>query len=76
MVGIAVTWNLIIREIPIRKRSWFLYQLEIKTADGGTTVINSDGTWKSSMAGAIKKSDIYNGETLDARLISSSVNLT
>lgn len=52
-----------------------LYQLEIKLADGSTTVVNSDGTWKSSMAGAIKKSDIYNGETFDARLIHSAINL-
>ncbi len=46
-----------------------LYQLEVKLTDGTTTVISSDGTWKSSMAGAIKKSDIYNGEIFDARLV-------
>jgi alpha-L-rhamnosidase len=52
-----------------------LYQLEINLTNGSKIVVNSDGTWKSSMAGAIKKSDIYNGETFDARLIPSTINL-
>ncbi|RYG19520.1 MAG: alpha-L-rhamnosidase [Chitinophagaceae bacterium] len=53
-----------------------LYQLEVKLADGTTAVIGSDGTWKSSMAGAIRKSDIYNGETFDARLAKSDQDLS
>ncbi|TCC91570.1 alpha-L-rhamnosidase [Pedobacter frigiditerrae] len=52
-----------------------LYQLEISLTNGSKIVVNSDGTWKSSMEGAIKKSDIYNGETFDARLIPSTINL-
>ncbi|WP_316767224.1 glycoside hydrolase family 78 protein [Pedobacter frigiditerrae] len=52
-----------------------LYQLEITLSNGSKIVVNSDGTWKSSMAGAIKKSDIYNGETFDARLVPLTINL-
>ena len=44
-----------------------LFQLDIQFADGSTTQIISDETWKSS-TGAIRYSEIYNGETIDARL--------
>ena len=53
-----------------------LYQLEVKYTDGTTSLIASDGAWKSSLAGPIKKSDIYNGETYDANLIQAVPNLT
>jgi alpha-L-rhamnosidase len=55
-----------------------LYQLEIKFTDGTITIIGSDATWKSSLNGPIKKSDIYNGETFDNRSnqIISSLNPT
>lgn len=52
-----------------------LYQLEVNFVDGTTATINSDGTWKSSLSGPIKKSDIYNGETYDARLAQQNLNL-
>ncbi|MDQ7947504.1 MAG: family 78 glycoside hydrolase catalytic domain [Pedobacter sp.] len=45
-----------------------LYQLEIKYADGSIKTVVSDGTWKASLAGPVKKSDIYNGETFDGNL--------
>ncbi len=44
-----------------------LAQLKITYADGSEEWIVSDSTWKSS-TGAILQSDIYNGETYDARL--------
>ncbi len=44
-----------------------LLQLKIKYTDGTTETIISDASWKCS-TGAIIKSDIYNGETYDARL--------
>lgn len=43
-----------------------LAQLEVKYADGTTKRLVTDGTWEAS-TGAILKSDIYNGETYDAR---------
>lgn len=44
-----------------------LFQLKLEYADGSEEVIISDEDWKSS-TGPILKSDIYNGETYDARL--------
>jgi alpha-L-rhamnosidase len=44
-----------------------LFQLEVDYADGRYETIVSDGSWKSS-TGPILLSDIYNGETYDARL--------
>ncbi len=43
-----------------------LFQLEISYADGTSETIVSDGSWKSS-TGSIRYSEIYNGETIDAR---------
>lgn len=43
-----------------------LCQVIIRYSDGSTETINSDGTWKSS-TGAIQYSEIYGGETIDAR---------
>lgn len=50
------------------KEVGLLFQLVVTYADGSTEQINSDGTWKSSFDGPVVKSDIYNGETYDARL--------
>ncbi len=44
-----------------------LMQIQITYTDGRAAVVTSDGTWKSS-TGPILASDIYNGETYDARL--------
>ncbi|WP_430972810.1 family 78 glycoside hydrolase catalytic domain [Sunxiuqinia rutila] len=44
-----------------------LFQLELTYDDGSTAVVLSDGSWKSS-TGPIVYSEIYHGETYDARL--------
>lgn len=44
-----------------------LFQLNITYKDGSTETVVSDGSWKST-TGAIRYSEIYNGETIDARL--------
>lgn len=44
-----------------------LAQIEIKYADGNTETITTDESWKAS-TGPVLMSDIYNGETYDARL--------
>ncbi|PSL23380.1 glycoside hydrolase family 78 protein [Chitinophaga ginsengisoli] len=43
-----------------------LFQLNIQYTDGTEEVITSDNSWKSS-TGSILYSEIYNGETIDAR---------
>ncbi|SDG92431.1 glycoside hydrolase family 78 protein [Chitinophaga filiformis] len=43
-----------------------LFQLHIQYTDGTEEVITSDNSWKSS-TGSILYSEIYNGETIDAR---------
>lgn len=43
-----------------------LFQLEIRYSDGSTELVLSDGSWKSS-TGSITSSEIYHGETIDAR---------
>ncbi len=50
------------------KEVGLLFQLEIEYADGNKEMINSDQNWKVSFNGPVKASDIYNGETYDARL--------
>jgi alpha-L-rhamnosidase len=44
-----------------------LFQLNIVYNDGSTDLVWSNDTWKSSI-GSIRSSEIYNGETIDARL--------
>ncbi len=44
-----------------------LLQMEIRYADGRTVRVTSDSTWKSA-TGPIVYSDIYHGESYDARL--------
>ena len=48
-------------------KTGLLLQLEIKYSDGSSATIVSDHSWKSS-TGSIIYSEIYNGETIDARL--------
>lgn len=43
-----------------------LFQLDITYTDGSTASIISDGSWKSSTGGVVS-SEIYHGETIDAR---------
>ena len=43
-----------------------LFQLVLSYSDGSKVVIGSDESWKSS-TGNIRSSEIYNGETIDAR---------
>lgn len=43
-----------------------LFQLTITYSDGSTEQVVSDDSWKSS-TGSIRYSEIYNGETIDAR---------
>jgi len=57
------------------KEVGLLYQLEVTHADGSVTTINSDGSWKVSFDGPVKKSDIYNGETFNALLVKTATNL-
>ncbi len=45
-----------------------LLQLQITYTDGSTETIGSDTSWKATTNGPILGSDIYNGETYDARL--------
>lgn len=51
-----------------------LFQLEIEFADGTTTTIGSDASWKSS-TGEIRSNGIYQGEIVDARLRKSGWEL-
>ncbi len=44
-----------------------LLQIQISYADGSSQIVGSDLSWKAS-SGPILMSDIYNGETYDARL--------
>ena len=44
-----------------------LFQLNITYSDGSKETITSDNSWKSS-TGAIRYSEIYNGETIDASM--------
>lgn len=44
-----------------------LVQLELSWPNGETQRIGTDGTWKASQDGPIRKSDFYNGEDFDAR---------
>jgi len=43
-----------------------LFRLELRYTDGSTAIIASDGSWRSS-TGAIRNSEIYDGETIDHR---------
>ncbi len=45
-----------------------LFQLELEYTDGSRETIGTDGSWKYSTDGPIRNSEIYHGETYDARL--------
>ena len=50
-------------------KSWHcLFQLEINYEDGSHETILTDGSWKTSDAGPVRNSEIYDGETYDARM--------
>ncbi|HXB29091.1 MAG TPA: family 78 glycoside hydrolase catalytic domain, partial [Puia sp.] len=49
------------------KKIGLLAQFEIQYTDGSIETIISDGSWKTSDKGPIRSSEIYNGETYDAR---------
>jgi alpha-L-rhamnosidase len=59
-VGYDPTPNLYGKDIAL------LFQLQITYTDGSTVLVLSDGSWKSS-TGDIRNSEIYYGETIDAR---------
>jgi len=59
-VGYDPTPNLYGKDIAL------LFQLQITYTDGTTAMVVSDDSWKSS-TGAIRSSEIYYGETIDAR---------
>lgn len=46
-----------------------LCQLDLEYTDGSRETIASDNTWKYSVDGPIRNSEIYHGETYDSRLI-------
>jgi alpha-L-rhamnosidase len=49
------------------EKTALLMQIQISYADGRTALVTTDGSWKAA-TGPILASDIYNGETYDARL--------
>lgn len=57
-----------------RKHSFYgnqisgLLQLVVEYIDGSKQIVQTDENWKYTIRGPIKYSDIYNGETYDARL--------
>ena len=57
------------------KKLVLLAQLVITYKDGTQQIVTSDDQWKSS-TGAVLESDIYNGETYDARLEQAGWNET
>jgi alpha-L-rhamnosidase len=61
IIGFANNVNVYGKDIAL------LCQLNITFSDGTTETIVSDDTWKSS-TGAVRYADIYNGETIDARM--------
>lgn len=50
-----------------------LLQLEIEHEDGSQQIVTSDPSWRAS-TGPILKSDFYNGESYDARLVKAGWN--
>jgi alpha-L-rhamnosidase len=58
------------------RKPGLLMQLRVKYTDGSETTLLTDESWKSSKDGAIRMSDIYNGETYDATKKLTGWNLT
>jgi alpha-L-rhamnosidase len=48
-------------------RPWYSAQLQLTFTDGSSTVVRTDGTWKT-VDGPIRSDDLYHGETYDAQL--------
>lgn len=62
-------WNgAIVHGIYGNKPNAFRALLKIEMEDGSTKVIPTDLSWLSNTNGPLRKGDIYNGETYDARL--------
>jgi alpha-L-rhamnosidase len=61
----AMTWDK--KRNSYGKKLELLAQLVITYADGTQEIVGSDGKWKAA-TGAVLESDIYDGETYDARL--------
>lgn len=61
IIGFANNSNVYGKDIAL------LMQLDITYTDGSHELVISDGSWKTA-TGAIRYSEIYNGETIDARL--------
>ena len=61
----AMTWDK--KRDSYGKKLELLAQLVITYADGTQEIVGSDGKWKAA-TGAVLESDIYDGETYDARL--------
>ncbi len=51
-----------------RGRLRLLAQLEIEYADGSLEIVPTDTTWRATLAGPVVMSDMYQGESYDARL--------
>src|SRR5690606_14976647 len=49
---------------PVRLRA----RLVVEYADGATELVTTDSSWRGTLRGPIRESDIYGGETYDARL--------
>lgn len=58
------------------KEVGLLFQLEIEYTDGTKQTVTSDNSWKSSLNSPVRASDIYNGETYDARLAANPMAQT
>lgn len=58
-------------DVPVPTRSWgtprLLLQAELRLADGSTTRIVSDETWRVTAEGPVRASNEYDGEVYDAR---------
>ena len=62
-------WNgAIVHGIYGGKPNAFRALLKIELEDGSTVTIPTDLTWRSNTNGPLRKGDVYNGETYDARL--------
>ena len=66
MDGTGVLLHGLVIKIVYGKKTGLLFQLDITYSDGTTSTIVSDESWKSS-TGSIRYSEIYHGETIDAR---------
>ncbi|MCR5793410.1 MAG: family 78 glycoside hydrolase catalytic domain [Lachnospiraceae bacterium] len=54
--------------VRVGKENAYLAKLVLSYSDGTTEVVNTDESWKTKRASALKLGDIFNGETYDARI--------